>query len=62
MFKKHVALAQRIMDDIIDLELEKIERIMAKIDSDPENEDVSIPKAFCGRKSTKRADKAAAPA
>ena len=40
LFKKHVALAQRIMDDIIDLELEKIERIMAKIDSDPENEDV----------------------
>ena len=40
LFKKHVALAQRIMDDIIDLELEKIERIMAKIDADPENEDV----------------------
>ena len=30
LFKKHVALAQRIMDDIIDLELEKIERIMKK--------------------------------
>ncbi len=40
LFKKHVALAQRIMDDIIDLELEKIERIMDKIDSDPESEDV----------------------
>lgn len=40
LFKKHVALAQRIMDDIIDLELEKIERIMKKIDSDPESEDV----------------------
>ena len=40
LFKKHVALAQRIMDDIIDLELEKIERIQEKIDSDPECEDV----------------------
>ena len=40
LFKKHVALAQRIMDDIIDLELEKIEKIIAKIDSDPEREEV----------------------
>ena len=40
LFKKHVALAQRIMDDIIDLELEKIERIMEKIDSDPESDAV----------------------
>ena len=40
LFQKHVTLAQRIMDDIIDLELEKIERIMAKIDEDPENEEV----------------------
>ena len=40
LFKKHVALAQRIMDDIIDLELEKIEKIMEKIDSDPESIEV----------------------
>ena len=40
LFKKHVALSQRIMDDIIDLELEKIEKIIAKIDSDPESEEV----------------------
>ena len=40
LFKLHVTLAQRIMDDIIDLELEKIERIMHKIDSDPENDEV----------------------
>ena len=40
LFKKHVGLAQRIMDDIIDLELEKIERIMEKIDSDPEDDNV----------------------
>ena len=40
LFKKHTALAQRIMDDIIDLELEKIERIIDKIDKDPEGEEV----------------------
>jgi len=40
LFKKHVALAQRIMDDIIDLETEKIDKILEKIDSDPENEEV----------------------
>ncbi|MDE7125541.1 MAG: adenosylcobalamin-dependent ribonucleoside-diphosphate reductase, partial [Muribaculaceae bacterium] len=36
----HVAKAQRIMDDIIDLEMEKIDAILAKIDSDPETEEV----------------------
>jgi ribonucleoside-diphosphate reductase alpha chain len=36
LFKEHVGLAQRIMDDIIDLELEKIDAILAKIDNDPE--------------------------
>jgi ribonucleoside-diphosphate reductase alpha chain len=36
LFKKHVAVAQRIMDDIIDLELEKIDNIIKKIDQDPE--------------------------
>ena len=40
LFKKHVQLAQRIMDDIIDLELEKIELILQKIDADPESEEV----------------------
>ena len=40
LFKKHVAAAQRIMDDIIDLELEKIDIILQKIDADPEGEDV----------------------
>lgn len=40
LFKKHVAVAQRIMDDIIDLESEKIEMILAKIDSDPESIEV----------------------
>lgn len=40
LFKKHVGLAQRIMDDIIDLESEKIEMILAKINSDPESMEV----------------------
>lgn len=40
LFEKHVKLAQRIMDDIIDLELEKIECILAKIEQDPENKEV----------------------
>lgn len=40
LFTKHVRLAQRIMDDIIDLESEKIEKILAKIDSDPETMEV----------------------
>ena len=40
LFDKHVQLAQRIMDDIIDLEMEKIDKILAKIESDPENEDI----------------------
>lgn len=39
LFKKHVAAAQRIMDDIIDLELEKVDRILAKIAADPELEE-----------------------
>ena len=40
LFRDHVRKAQRIMDDIIDLELEKIELILQKIDSDPQSEEV----------------------
>lgn len=40
LFRSHVSLAQRIMDDIIDLESEKIEQILSKIDSDPESMEV----------------------
>ena len=40
LFRKHVILAQRIMDDIIDLESEKIEKILDKVDSDPESMEV----------------------
>ena len=39
-FKKHVQLAQRLMDDIVDLEMEKIDLIMAKVKTDPQNEEV----------------------
>ena len=39
-FKEHVMYAQRMMDDIIDLEMEKIETIIAKIEADPETEEV----------------------
>ena len=40
LYKEHVGLAQRIMDDIIDLVLEKIDMILAKINSDPEEEEI----------------------
>ena len=40
LFKKHSQFAQRIMDDIIDLEMEKIDNILKKIDNDPETEEV----------------------
>ena len=36
LFKEHAMLAQRIMDDIIDLEMEKIDMILDKVNSDPE--------------------------
>ncbi len=42
LFKEHVHYAQRIMDDIIDLELEKIDAILDKIKSDPENEAIKF--------------------
>ena len=40
LFKSHVAMAMHLMDDIIDLELEKVELIISKIASDPEDDDV----------------------
>ncbi len=40
LYKEHIGLAQRMMDDIIDLELEKIDAILAKIDADPETEEL----------------------
>lgn len=40
LFKEHITLAQRIMDDIIDLEMEKIDRILEKVQSDPESGEI----------------------
>jgi ribonucleoside-diphosphate reductase alpha chain len=40
LYKEHVGLAQRMMDDIIDLELEKIDSIVSKINGDPENDEL----------------------
>lgn len=42
LFRKHVAYGQRIMDDIIDLEEEKIDAILEKIKSDPETDEVKL--------------------
>lgn len=42
LFKKHVQLAQRIMDDIVDLEMEKIDLILEKVQSDPQADDVKF--------------------
>ena len=40
LFKKHVFMAQRVMDDIVDLELEKIDQIMEKVKADPQSDEV----------------------
>ena len=40
LFRKHVAMAQRLMDDIVDLELEKIDQIMEKVKEDPQSQEV----------------------
>ena len=40
LFKTHAQKAQRIMDDIIDLETEKIEAILMKIENDPEDDEI----------------------
>ncbi len=42
LFKEHIHYAQRIMDDIIDLELEKIDAILEKVNADPEDEDIKF--------------------
>ena len=55
LFKKHVQFAQRIMDDIIDLELEKIEYILEKIHSDPESDEVKLSEINLWKKIYKKA-------
>ena len=48
-FKKHVQMAQRVMDDIVDLEMEKIDLIMNKIKKDPQSDEVKGGKRFAAR-------------
>ena len=57
LFKKHVQLAQRLMDDIIDLELEKIEMILQKVDADPESEEVKGTERHLWEKIYRKADR-----
>ncbi|MBP5536396.1 MAG: adenosylcobalamin-dependent ribonucleoside-diphosphate reductase [Bacteroidales bacterium] len=40
LFKEHVTKGQRLMDDLVDLEIEKVDKIIAKIESDPESEEI----------------------
>ena len=54
LFSKHIRYAQRIMDDIIDLEMEKIDQILAKIDSDPESDEVKQTERFLWEKIRKK--------
>lgn len=58
LLAKHTQLAQRIMDDIIDLETEKIDAILQKIESDPESEDVKETGEHYGKRYAKRHFKA----
>lgn len=49
-FRKHVQLAQRIMDDIVDLEMEKIDMILAKVGVDPQTEEVKATEHYLWEK------------
>ena len=40
LFREHVRMGQRLMDDLIDLELEKVDKILRKIESDPESDEI----------------------
>ena len=42
LFRKHVSIPQRIMDDIVDLELEKIDKIIEKVSNDPQTDEVKV--------------------
>lgn len=54
LFRSHVRLAQRLMDDIVDLELEKIELILKKVNSDPESEEVKGSERYLWEKIRKK--------
>ena len=57
LFRKHALLAQRLMDDIVDLEMEKIDRIMEKIKSDPQNDEVKHAEYHLWEKIKEKSDK-----
>lgn len=54
LFTKHVKLAQRIMDDIIDLESEKIDMILEKINNDPESQEIKSSEKYLWEKIRKK--------
>lgn len=54
LFREHIGYAQRMMDDIIDLEMEKIDTILHKIESDPEPEEVKSTERHLWEKIRKR--------
>jgi ribonucleoside-diphosphate reductase alpha chain len=56
LFKEHIHYAQRIMDDIIDLELEKIDAILEKINADPEEEEIKAVEKKLWENIKKKAD------
>lgn len=56
LFKEHVSYAQRIMDDIIDLELEKIDKILEKLKDDPESDEVKRVEINLWKNIRKKAD------
>ena len=53
-FAKHIKMAQRVMDDIIELEAEKIEKILDKINKDPETEEVKSSERYLWEKIKKK--------
>ncbi|MBQ0088941.1 MAG: adenosylcobalamin-dependent ribonucleoside-diphosphate reductase, partial [Prevotellaceae bacterium] len=55
-FKKHVMMAQRMMDDIIDLEQEKIKAILNKVNSDPQDDDTKFTEHHLWEKIDKKCD------
>ena len=57
LFRKHSGLAQRLMDDIVDLEMEKIELIMEKIKNDPQSDEVKLAEYHLGKRLKKRVEK-----
>ncbi len=56
LFRSHVASAQRIMDDIIDLELEKVDAILQKVAADPEREETKRVEYLLWQKIRKKAE------